>query len=58
VVAGFSLVDNGGLTLVDYDTLCTACDLTLVDRFATWEGAPYSGGDYAVSIHRLVDRIN
>ena len=24
----------------------------LVDRFATWERAPFDGGDYAVSVHR------
>ena len=57
LVAGFSLVDNGGLTLAEYDALCAACDLALVERFATWEGAAYADGDYAVSIHRRTDRF-
>lgn len=53
LVAGFSLqTQAGALTLSEYDAACTAAALTLVDRFATWERAPYDGGDYSVSIHR------
>ena len=54
-MAGFGLAAvHGGhaIDLAEYDGLCSDCDLALVDRFATWEGAPYDGGGYAVSIHR------
>lgn len=51
LVAGFQLRD-GGLTLAQYDAHCAAAGLTLVERFATWERAPYDGGDYAVSVCR------
>lgn len=55
LVAGFAL--RGGpspieLPLADYDRWCTDVGLTLDRRLATWEGEPYAGGDYAVSIHR------
>jgi SAM-dependent methyltransferase len=54
LVAGFQL---GGrdrpLTLARYDELAEAAGLVLIDRWATWERAPYGGGgDYAVSVHR------
>ena len=53
LIAGFSLDDApGSLTLDEYDGDCTAAGLELVDRFATWERAPFDGGDYAVSVHR------
>lgn len=53
LVAGFSLrSDSGALTLSEYDTACTAAGLSLVGRFATWDRAPYEGGDYAVSVHQ------
>lgn len=59
VVAGFALESGrGSLTLDEYDSLCTDCELSLVARFATWEGAPYDGGGYAVSVHRRADRFN
>ena len=52
-VAGFSLEHgDDALTLGEYDGLCAAAGLRLVDRFATWEREPYTGGDYAVSVHR------
>ncbi|GGQ55309.1 class I SAM-dependent methyltransferase [Streptomyces althioticus] len=41
------------LTLPEYDACGAAAGLTLVDRFATWDAAPYEGGGYAVSVHRL-----
>jgi SAM-dependent methyltransferase len=51
LIAGFQL-RAGGLTLVDHDAHCAAAGLELEDRWATWERAPYGGGDYAVSVHR------
>jgi SAM-dependent methyltransferase len=57
IVAGFGL-DEAHLpvppstTLPKYDDCCAAAGLTLVDRFATWDAAPYDGGGYAVSVHR------
>ncbi|MFI5665038.1 class I SAM-dependent methyltransferase [Streptomyces sp. NPDC051684] len=58
LVAGFGL-DAAHLpvpptiTLAEYDACCEAAGLTLVDRFATWDAAPYDDGGYAVSVHRL-----
>lgn len=57
LVAGFGL-DAAHLpvppsiTLSEYDAHCAAAGLTPVDRFATWDAAPYDGGGYAVSVHR------
>lgn len=51
LVAGFSL-QPGWPTLADYDAWCDAAGLALEERWATWERAPYAGGDYAVSVHR------
>jgi SAM-dependent methyltransferase len=50
VVAGFQI--GRQLALERYDALSAAAGLELTDRFATWERAPYAGGDYAVSVHR------
>ena len=50
VVAGFQI--GRQLTLDRYDGLSTSAGLELVDRWATWEQAPYADGDYAVSVHR------
>ncbi len=59
LVAGFGL-DPAHLPpgcdpvpLADHDAWCAAAGLTLVRRLATWDGAPYDGGGYAVSVHRL-----
>jgi SAM-dependent methyltransferase len=50
LVAGFALrPDWPGLT--DYDAWCSMAGLVPVDRWATWDRAPYSGGGYAVSVH-------
>ena len=38
--------------LVDYDGWCGDAGLMLLRRLATWDGEPYGGGGYAVSIHR------
>ncbi len=57
LVAGFGL-DRAhlpvppNLTLAEYDAHCAAAGLTLADRFATWDADPYTGGGYAVSVHR------
>ncbi len=51
LVAGFSLRPNR-LSLAGYDDLAAAAGLTLLDRWSTWDGAPFTGGDYAVSVHR------
>jgi 2-polyprenyl-3-methyl-5-hydroxy-6-metoxy-1,4-benzoquinol methylase len=40
------------LGLADYDRWCSAAALDLDRRFATWDGAAYDGGGYAVSVHR------
>jgi SAM-dependent methyltransferase len=50
LVAGFQV--GRQLTLARYDTLAADAGLELVARFATWERAPYAGGEYAVSVHR------
>jgi SAM-dependent methyltransferase len=53
VVAGFQIVPDRP-TVEHYDELAAAAGLTLADRFATWDRAPWApGGDYAVSVHRL-----
>ncbi|MGW1224988.1 class I SAM-dependent methyltransferase [Streptomyces sp. NPDC001478] len=60
LVAGFGLDAAHlpvppALTLADYDASCAAAGLTPLDRFATWDAAPYEGGGYAVSVHRRPD---
>ena len=51
LVAGFSL--GRGYAVDDHDAHAAAAGLTLLERFATWDRAPWSpGGDYAVSVHR------
>ncbi|MEU6998210.1 class I SAM-dependent methyltransferase [Nonomuraea sp. NPDC046570] len=56
LVAGFGL-DAAHLpvppsvTLDDYDTWCAAAGLTLDHRLSTWDGRPYTGDGYAVTIH-------
>ncbi|MFI7386282.1 class I SAM-dependent methyltransferase [Streptomyces sp. NPDC049813] len=57
LVAGFGLDAAHlpvppALTLPEYDACCAAAGLERVDRFATWDAAPYDGGGYAVSVHR------
>ncbi|MFE9926172.1 class I SAM-dependent methyltransferase [Streptomyces sp. NPDC005774] len=57
MVTGFGLDEAHlpvppSITLPEYDDCCAAAGLTLVDRFATWDAAPYDGGGYAVSVHR------
>ena len=52
LVAGFQLSD-AYLQLHVYDALAERNGLALEARYSTWEGAPFDGGDYAVSVHRL-----
>jgi SAM-dependent methyltransferase len=52
LIAGFQLQD-GWPTLADYDGWCAAVGLDIEDRFATWDREPYTGGNYAVSVHQL-----
>ncbi len=51
LVAGFQL-RTGWPTPDDFDRWCAAARAELVNRFATWERAPYAGGDYVVAVHR------
>ncbi|MET0899427.1 MAG: class I SAM-dependent methyltransferase [Mycobacterium sp.] len=51
LVAGFSL-RPGRLQLDAYDRYADAAGLRFVARWATWQQAPFTGGDYAVSVHR------
>ena len=51
LIAGFSL-ERDGYTLAEWDAHCTASGLTLAERFSTWDGVLYGGGDYHVSVHR------
>lgn len=55
LVAGFSTdwADRPYDT-VQYDTACSAAGLALVERFSTWDRAPWtSSSTYAVSVHQL-----
>jgi SAM-dependent methyltransferase len=51
LVAGFQL-NTGRLTLDRYDEYASAAGLELAHRWSTWDRAPFTGGDYAVSVHR------
>ena len=51
LVAGFAL-RPAGLQLDGYDRLAAAAGLQPVARWATWDRAPFTGGGYAVSVHR------
>ncbi|RPA19919.1 bifunctional 2-polyprenyl-6-hydroxyphenol methylase/3-demethylubiquinol 3-O-methyltransferase UbiG [Gordonia sp. OPL2] len=53
LVAGFQ-VRTDRLPIEDYDRYATAAGLELVARWATWDREPYTGGDYAVSVHRRI----
>ncbi|WP_132876825.1 class I SAM-dependent methyltransferase [Tamaricihabitans halophyticus] len=58
LIAGFGLdaahlpLSSASTTLADYDRWCAAAGLRLSERFGTWDGAPYDGGGYAVSVHQ------
>jgi hypothetical protein len=48
VVAGFQL--TGRLPLTAYDAAAIAAGLTPVERWSTWERAPFTGRDYVVAV--------
>jgi SAM-dependent methyltransferase len=48
VVAGFQL--TGRLALDEYQAAAGAAGLEPVERFATWEQAPFTGRDYVVAV--------
>jgi SAM-dependent methyltransferase len=50
LVAGFQI--GRQLSIERYDALAAASGLEPLQRFATWDRAPFAGGDYAVSVHR------
>jgi SAM-dependent methyltransferase len=50
IIAGFALRE-GWPTLGEYDAWCDAAGLRLASRWSTWDCEPFSGGDYAVSVH-------
>ncbi|MCX2929534.1 class I SAM-dependent methyltransferase [Mycobacterium sp. CVI_P3] len=52
LVAGFS-VRPDRLSLQQYDQAAQSAGLLPEARWATWDRAPFDGGDYAVSVHRL-----
>ena len=52
LVAGFS-VRPDRFSLPQYDEAAAQAGLVPVARWATWDRAPCSDGDYAVSVHRL-----
>lgn len=52
LIAGFQLFP-GHLTVARYDTLAAAAGLEPLERWATWERAPWTpDADYALLIHR------
>jgi hypothetical protein len=58
LVTGFGLdpahlpLAEAPVDLPSYDGWCAAAGLVLQTRYATWDGEPYDGGGYAVSVHR------
>jgi SAM-dependent methyltransferase len=58
LVAGFGLdaahlpLPAAPFGLSEYDSWCAASGLGLDQRFSTWDAVAYTGGGYAVSIHR------
>jgi SAM-dependent methyltransferase len=51
LVSGFSIRPDR-LSLSHYDELAERAGLQPVARWATWSRDPFTGGDYAVSVHR------
>jgi SAM-dependent methyltransferase len=51
LVSGFSIRPDR-LSLSRYDELAERAGLQPVARWATWSRDPFTGGDYAVSVHR------
>lgn len=53
LVAGFSLRPDR-IGIEEYDRLAAGAGLQAEARWATWDRAPFTGGDYAVSVHRRI----
>jgi SAM-dependent methyltransferase len=51
LISGFSIRPDR-LSLKRYDELTQRAGLQPVARWATWNREPFTGGDYAVSVHR------
>ena len=51
LVAGFQLRGDR-VPLAEYDRLAAGAGFEPVARWATWDREPFTGGDYAVSVHR------
>ena len=49
LIAGFTL-DAARLPLEAFDHAAAVSGLSVIDRFASWDRADFSGGDYAVSV--------
>ena len=54
LVSGFSIRPDR-LSLSRYDELTQHVGLQPVARWATWNREPFTGGDYAVSVHRRLE---
>ena len=58
LVAGWGLdvahlpLESVPFGLAEYDGWCGEAGLALVARFTTWDREPYTGGGYAVTVHR------
>ena len=50
MIAGYQL--DRGLRVDDHDAMASSSGFVLEDRFANWQGEPFDGGAYAVSVHR------
>ncbi len=50
LIAGFQL--DRDYSIAAYDDDCAAAGLVLAQRYATWDGDAFEGGNYAVSVHR------
>jgi SAM-dependent methyltransferase len=52
LITGFQL--DSGYSLAEYDDDCQRVGLMCAGRWATWSGDPYTGGNYAISVHQRV----
>ncbi len=52
VEAAYLPIDHAPVSLQAYDAMCERAGLALVERWSTWDCQPYTGGGYAVSLHR------
>ena len=49
LIAGFTL--DHRYSIEQYDADCASAGLELSERWSTWSGDAFEGGDYAVSVH-------